>query len=218
MARTGTIAAACGLGGAALALVTPLVGGLLDPSYDHCAQYISELGESGAPDAPLVNFGGFLPIGLFALGFALLSAFAIARTRRQRAGFLFLSSVGWAYLGSVLFPCDPGCPLTGSATQQVHSTLGVVEYLGGAIGLLLLGRAGEGRFTSPAIRRLLLAGAAIVAVAFVAMILPSLGAVRGLVQRVADGALFLGIVACSLRMLRAARVGSGVVAPEGRSR
>jgi hypothetical membrane protein len=46
-----------------LALGMALFFGSMRPRYNHTRQFISELGEIGAPNATVVNFGGFLPTG-----------------------------------------------------------------------------------------------------------------------------------------------------------
>jgi hypothetical protein len=184
----GRAAAACGAGAAALALATPLAAGAARPGYGHCAQFISELGERGAPHAALVSLAGFLPIGMLTLAFCALAAGALSGPR-ARLGLLLLSGVGWAYVVAAFFPCDPGCPSPGSPTQQIHTAFGAVEYLGGAFGLLLL------RAPVPARARVLFACALVVLAAFAGMLAPALEPWRGGVQRVAEAALFLSVLA-----------------------
>ena len=48
-----------------------------------------------------------------------------------------LIGVSWTVAG--VLPCDAGCPAEGSASQAVHNTVGLLGYLGGAVGLLWLG-------------------------------------------------------------------------------
>lgn len=189
-----------GLAAGALALATPLLAGAAQPAYEPCSQFISELGQTGAPHGALVNFAGFLPTGLLTLAFGLSSALHLAPTRRARWGFLLFSSVGWAYVASAFFPCDPGCPPLGSTSQQIHNAFGAAEYLAGGAGLALLGSSGSAPALAPGVARLARVGSWIVFVAFAGMLLPPLEPVRGLLQRAAEAALFLWMVVSSLRM------------------
>jgi len=192
------LAAACGTSAAALALAVPVVASAARPGYDHCRQFISELGESGAPHAALVSYAGFLPIGVLTILFAVFAGRSLAPRLRARLGLALFSGVGWAYVVAAFFPCDPGCPTSGSATQSVHSASGLVEYLGGGLGLLLLATSfGRARSRASFPSRLSLVCAAIVLGAFVAMLLPPLEGARGLVQRAAETALFVWMLAVS---------------------
>lgn len=202
--RIGRIAGAVsGLAAAALALLVPLLGARGEPGYSHVAQYISELGAADAAHPGLVAAAGFAPLGVLVLAFLACASTVLPRSRRTRAGLLLLAAVGVAYLVSAIFPCDAGCPASGSWSQAIHNLFGLLEYAGAIAGLLLLGAA-LGR--SPHQRRLALAGfvaAALVAAGFLAMLLPGLGAARGLAQRVAEAAIFAWIAYASLCLLRA---------------
>lgn len=186
------IARAAGLAAAVLALALPVLAALARPGYDACAQYISELGERGAPHELGVRFAGFLPIGLLALAF---SAFAAAATEdlRGRVGLRLFSGVGAAYVVAAFLPCDPGCPSSGSPAQQVHSASALLEYVGGGLGLLSISRSptvGPG-----ALAWLALLCGAVVLVAFASLSTPHAAAMRGVVQRVAELALFGWVLA-----------------------
>jgi hypothetical protein len=194
-------AAASGISAAAFAFSTPLLAGLAQPGYQHCSQFISELGQAGAPHAMLVRFAGFLPTGLLTLAFALLSAAHTGSTSHARFGFVLFSAVGWAYLAAAFFPCDPGCPSSGSTTQQIHNAFGALEYLAGGAGLALLGGSPTTPSWTRGPKQLSVLGSAIVFTAFAAMLIPDFEPVRGLFQRGADATLFLAVVVWSVRLL-----------------
>ncbi len=195
-------ASACALAAATIAPATPVLGGAARPGYEPCAQFISELGERGAAHAAWVNFGGFLPIGVLVVLFAVFAAIAVDGWR-GRAGVLLFSGVGAAYIVAAFFPCDPGCPSPGSATQQIHSSGALAEYLGGGIGLILASTA-RIRGVALAPRWLTIAAAAVVLVAFAGMLAPSLQPQRGLVQRCAEFALFGWLAVAGIGAWRAA--------------
>lgn len=190
--------ALAGLAAAGLALLVPLVFGVLTPGYDQIADYISELGAVDAPYAEFVNFLGFVPIGLLVATFLVGLRSMLPPGKQALLGLILLSGISVAYVGAALFPCDAGCPSLGSAQQQVHNSLGVIEYIGAAAGLALLARGFQ---SDTAWRRLQtptwLASLAVVA-GFILMSNPDLAAMRGLAQRLAEVAIFGWIVLVSV--------------------
>lgn len=200
--RTATVA---GLAATAFAAGTPLVFGALRPGYSHARQYISELGERGAPHAALVGLAGFLPTGLLVCLFLGLAAGHFPRRPSTALGVGLLAGVGLAYIGAALFPCDPGCPATGSAGQQIHNSLALLEYGGGAAGLIALARSFR---ADPAWRPLwaysLLSGL-VVALAPPLLSSPASAGWRGLTQRLAEVAIFGWIAVAGLWCGRAPR-------------
>jgi len=198
-------AAVCGFAAAALALLVPVVGARGEPTYSHVAQFISELGAVGAVHASVVAVAGFAPIGALVLAFLAFASGVLPRSRRRTAGVICLGAVGASYLASAVFPCDAGCPSSGSFSQSVHNLFGLLEYAGALAGLLLLGAALRGW---PAWRNLALAcvgSAALVGVGFVAMLVPELGSFRGLSQRISEVAIFSWLAYASFFLLRVGR-------------
>src|SRR5579863_2962744 len=108
---------------AAMVLLETLYFASLRPAYSHLSNTISELGETGAPQAHLVAFEFFLPVGLVVW-------LALWLADRHKPGqdtplvLLALSSLGTGYVLAAFFPCDPGGPLFGSWRTLVHNTAG----------------------------------------------------------------------------------------------
>jgi hypothetical protein len=204
--RQQVAAAACGLTAAALALLVPVLGGWAEPGYSHVGQYISELGAVGAAHPTLVAALGFAPIGVLVLAFVVLVAPLLPASRLARGGGLVgLAVVGAAYLVAAWFPCDAGCPSEGSPAQLIHNLFGLLEYVGAAAGLIALG---VGLRRSPAWRRVgnaCLVAAAMVTLGLVAGLAPGLAPVRGLSQRLAEGAIFGWLALASVRLLDTGR-------------
>lgn len=173
-----------------LALFTPVVFGALQPEYSHVRDYISALGAKGAPYATWVNLLGFLPVGLLVAVVCFLLPSVLPRTRLARVGSLCLLSVSVGYLGAVFAPCDSGCPAEGSPSQQIHNVLGIIEYVGAAISLLLFAGALIRRPPWRKVGWLSLLTAIVVLVCFTFLIIPDFQSWRGLWQRVAEGAIF----------------------------
>lgn len=149
---------------------------------------------------------GFAPIGALVLAFLALASRALPASRRARAGVVCLSAVGAAYVVSAIFPCDAGCPSEGSLAQTIHNAFGLLEYLGGIAGLLLLASAFGASVEWRPFAPLSAAAAALVALGLLAMLRPDLAAFRGLAQRVAEAAIFVWIAAVSVRLLRVSSV------------
>jgi hypothetical protein len=174
-----------------LALFETLYFGSQRPGYSHIKCTISELGEEGAPDARAVAFGFFLPVGILVW----LSLWLVHReTRGGEVSLLLLalSCLGTGYVVAAFFPCDPGAPLFGSWSEQVHNVFGFIDYEWTGIGFLLVSRYFVKRNAQLQAALFLAAG---VVVLLCLALLSSEGAfhVRGAVQRVAEVVMFTGV-------------------------
>ena len=169
----------------AFAHVPPLVFGALTPGYSAMANYISELGAAGAPYSALVSLGTFLPAGVsFVLTCVALQAHV--PTRRARAALMLVALVGVSWIVAAFAPCDAGCPAEGSGLQAVHNLAGLVGYVWGGVGFLLLGAALRPAGASWRYVAATAGCGVLLVVGLVAMTAPELTAVRGLVQRVME--------------------------------
>lgn len=195
-------AAAAGVAAVVLALLVPVIGGWFYPGFSHSAQYISELGALGAPRGQLVSVAGFLPTGVLAALFVGLGWRALAVSPGSAVGCVLFLGVAAGYLIAAFAPCDPGCPAEGSARQALHNAGGLLEYLGGGAGLLLIGAALARR---PALRQIgmttILLGLFVLGVFYWMGSNPD-GAFRGAWQRVTEAALFGWIAMVSVGRLR----------------
>lgn len=164
----------------ALSVLAPRKAG-----YRHVRHTISEIGEVGARDQRFVAFGLFLPVG----SLLLLVAWLVRPSSPPVAALALCIAVG--YLGAALFPCDPGSPVSGSGRQALHNLAGAVEYIGGGFALMTIARDSGQPFK--------LAGFVVLAAAIGLSVVPA-SAGRGILQRVAELALFgcLGLAAWRL--------------------
>ena len=127
------LAGICGIAASSLVLAGTWMFALLRPEYSHIRNTISELGEYGAPLSPLVSFGFFLPAGVL-VWIALYLAYPFCSNNTLTSvGIMAFASLGFGYVMSAFFPCDPGSPLFGSWRQHAHNIAGFVEYLGTGI-------------------------------------------------------------------------------------
>ena len=113
----------------------PIWAGLHTPNYSHLRQYLSELGQTGAPMGRWVSIAGFLPIGVLILTFLLALKTFLPSSRRATWGIIAAMGVGIGYIAAGLAPCDPGCPTWGTLSQNVHTVTGYYHYGGAILGL-----------------------------------------------------------------------------------
>ena len=174
--------------------------GSLKPDFSHTSQYISELNAVGSAWSWQIGYLGFLPLGL--LGFALL--LMVARSARltgiSQIGYWLLIGEPIAYAGSAFAPCDLGCPSTGSLSQDVHNIVSVFTLLMTTSGLVLL--SFNRRITQT--RRVgWLVLAAIFITLYTLALVPDFAPLKGLLQRLAEGILYMSLCVVAWRLLAA---------------
>jgi hypothetical protein len=188
---------------AAMVLLGTLYFASLRPTYSHLSNTISELGETGAPQAHLVAFGFFLPVGLL-VWLALWLTHRYTPGRDRSRVLLALSGLGMGYTLGAFFPCDPGAPLFGSWPTLVHNAAGLIDYGGTVLGFLFFSRycAKQGETPLAVVFGI---AAALEFFASLALGLPPASPVRGAVQRVAELVQFTGLFfVCHIFSTRAA--------------
>ena len=178
-------------------LATVYGGGWIKGDYNHVAQYVSELNATGTTWAWQIGTLGFVPFGLLAFALLWVAAPIAPVTGISRAGYWLLGAESVAWIGSALAPCDPGCPVEGSLSQNIHNLLGGTTYLVTALGLVLLSRS---PLISPGARRGWLTLAAAWLILFALMLLPELVSWRGLLQRLAEALLYGCLCAAAWRL------------------
>jgi hypothetical protein len=176
-----------------------VIGARYEPGYDACAQFISELGATGATNGALVSWA-FASIGVLVLAFLAFASRLLPPARRTSVSLLCWSAVGAAYLASAAFRCDPGCPRVGSLAQSVHNTFGFFEYAGALAGAIAIAPVLRASPRWRALAPVTVLAAVGIAAGFAALLTPQLEAWRGLSQRVAEVAIF-GWVACASAFL-----------------
>ena len=183
-------------------LATVYGGGWLKGEYNHVAQYVSELNATGTAWAWQIGIFGFLAVGI--LGFALLWAAApIAPAAGiSRFGYWLLIAEPVAWIGSALAPCDPGCPATGSLSQDIHNLLGGTTYLVTTLELVLLA-LNPG--LPPKTRNGWLTLAAVWLTLFALMLSSDWAEWRGLLQRIAEVLIYGSLCVAAWRTSSAHR-------------
>ncbi len=159
-------------------ILVPELLGAVTPEYSSLADYLSALGALGAPHRLVASYLGFLPVAVSVTAMVVLLWMRLPRTMLVRCGLLSVLGIAVGYLGAIAFPCDPGCPATGSLRQSIHNLSGLIEYLGGIAGLVLL-HIGLRATASRAVRLATLGAIATVALGVVMMSSPELSHVRG---------------------------------------
>ena len=100
--------AICGTVGPILFIVVILIFGLLRPGYDPIRQYMSELGEVGAPNAIEYNMPAFL-LGVLTIAIAFGLHRGISERKGSKLGPILIAVGGVGWVGASFFRCDPGC-------------------------------------------------------------------------------------------------------------
>lgn len=186
-----------GVLGALWVLALTLIGGAAFPGYDHGAQFISELGATGAPHGWAVSWFGFLPAGLFVSAFSLFGWLAAPRSALSTLGFVGVFLFAAGYIGAAFFPCDFGCRAENPSSSQVmHELIGLAGYLLAPVSLLLLGLAAR---TWPGAGALAIFGylSAAAALGGLVMLDPNFAFV-GVAQRLLEASVLGWIVAYAL--------------------
>lgn len=156
-------------------------------NYNAISQTISELSAISTPLANRINFGWSLPLGILQCGAVLTKYRQQHITAEVRNGLAAFGCVGIAYVACSFFPCDQGAPLWGSWRQLVHNAFGGLEYAGGGLGLLLLGKT---RRENDRLAMALQLSGLLVWMGLLLMTIPGLFGVRGAVQRIIEALLF----------------------------
>jgi len=190
----------CAPAAATVAVVLAVVGGARWPAYRHRSQFLSELGQRGAPDGAAVS-AGFVAIGALLAGSAVHGEGRFRHRPPARAGVLAVTlgfAVSYAAAGAAR--CDPGCPERGriSTSQAVHNAAGAAGYLAAAGGM---GIAGWALRRSPhrGVAGAGLVGAPVAAVLSALMASESNAADRGLLQRIVEVVVFGWMIAAVRR-------------------
>ena len=103
---------------------------ILRPEYSHVANFISELGATGTSHASLMNYGGFLPAGIFLAGFGFSLTRLLPRGRPTLAAALLATVFGVGVALSGLVSCDAGCPQIGGTTANfIHDKIAPISFL-----------------------------------------------------------------------------------------
>lgn len=178
-------------------IILPTTLGAKLPDYTSAGNYLSELGAVDAPYASVTNGFGFLPVALTSVLLLLYIAVRRFDAVDARIGaVLLMIGLSSGYLIAVLFPCDFGCPIAGSARQAVHNLAGLIQYPLGALGLIMMGAAM--RRSGQRLGWLCLLSGVAMAVGFVMMLVPDQSGLRGAWQRLGDYSAFLTIIALAL--------------------
>jgi hypothetical protein len=100
--------------------------GAVRPGYNPVTQFVSELAERGSSTEAVMRITGFGIPGVLIVMFA---AFLLTRSAGPIvAVVLIVHGVGRLIAG--VFPCDPGCPASGSSVSQaVHNAAAMMNGL-----------------------------------------------------------------------------------------
>jgi len=99
--------------------------GFLRIGYNPLTQYISELGECGAPNSTIVSLM-FIFVGMLLAFFSISFYYGIKIEKKSWIGPVFLALFSiFDWIGSGIFPCDPGCAGK-TFSGQMHLIVSVI--------------------------------------------------------------------------------------------
>ncbi|OLB68698.1 hypothetical protein AUI06_10175 [archaeon 13_2_20CM_2_52_21] len=133
MKRELTAPAFCGIAAPIVMVSLWALASVLRPGYDQLTQKGSELGTG--PNSIVMN-ANFVVTGLLILIFCFGLLKNIDAGKWSQIGLVFLAIAGVGEIATGIFPCDPGCPLTGSLSQLIHT--GIVVVFFGSVGIFPL--------------------------------------------------------------------------------
>jgi hypothetical membrane protein len=141
--RPTSVLALVGIGGPVFYIALVSLLGLQWEGYDPVRQTQSELGAVDSPYGGIMNFAGFMGLGISLLAFGAAYHRVLRRgwARELATGLLALAGIGMVVVG--FFPCDAGC-VDVTATGRLHS----VFSMPGAIGLPLAAMLSAAAFRS----------------------------------------------------------------------
>lgn len=193
-----------GIAGPVLFAIVVLICAGLRPDYSHISQFISELGETGGPNAALMNYAGFMVPGIFIFLSGLGLAGRLPRSALTVVGSLLVALFGAGVFAAGVFSCDPGCfPENPSRQGFVHNLVSLIAFVAMITGVAVLGfqfrrMAWWQGFAGYSFATAVVAAALLVGMTTVSAVMP----VIGLVQRVFLGCLFLWLVLVAIRISR----------------
>ena len=100
------------------------------PGYSHIANFMSELGATGAPRAAVMNYVGFVPAGMLLAAFAISLMRTLPRSPLIAVGIVLVTLFGVGVFAAGVFSCDLGCPTIGGTLEnQIHNAIGPTAFL-----------------------------------------------------------------------------------------
>lgn len=176
-----------------------IVNGAITPGYSHVSDFMSTLGEVGAPYA-IVQQLNFAVLGGSVLALMLGIHYWYGDGRRPRVGTILLGVFGIGVFLAGVFPANPTAPE--SMTNMLHDITGIIGFLAGIVAVGLVSRRISADDRWPSYRYEAIATFVIVLVTFVIFIFTTESAIVGLTQRLWIGVMTLWVVMQSLRLYR----------------
>lgn len=129
-----------GIAGPLLFTLTTVICAGLRPGYSHKAQFISELGATGSPNAYLMNFGGFIPSGILIALFGLSLILILPKRFLALTGSVLIIAFGVGMVIAGIYSNDPpGFQGEGSFENRIHDQVSGLMFLCVIIGIFMLG-------------------------------------------------------------------------------
>ena len=192
--------AICGIIGPILFAIVEITLGLFQPTYNHAAQYISELGATGAPNAIIMNVGLFL-LGILIIAFAFGLYLGINEGRSSKIGPTLLAVSGAGFMATGLFPCDPSC-VNVTFTGKMHVVSARIAWIGMILALLFIAQRFKKDRQWRSYRLYTVATALVTLILALMLLFIRIDGWMGALQRVFLGVRLLWIEVVAIKLLR----------------
>lgn len=116
-----------------------MVSASLRSDYSHISNFISDLGNTGSPNAALMNFAGFLPFGISIALLGLSLLVLLPKGPGFRAGSFLVLVFGVGAILAGLYSGEDSCPPDCSRESMIHDVVSLVAFFSAIIGSGILG-------------------------------------------------------------------------------
>jgi len=171
------------------------------PGYSHVSQLMSELGETGAPNAIVMNTLGTPLLGVSILMFALSLYACLEKTRSSQAASAVILIGGVCMVAGGIFPCDPGCiPVT--PIGKMHELVSNIGFTGIILAPFLLFIHFGNSYSWKTLRLSSLYVGIITMILVPIFLMGVFESWNGAIQRILLGLLLIWMEGVSLKLLR----------------
>lgn len=186
-----------GILGVLFFIISAILGGFQFDDYSHIGQFISESYATGTPNGEELRYFGYIPSGIFLMGFAFAAPKFLQKSKSLKTVFiLFGIFYGFGTIITSIFPCDDRCNpefINPTLSQIIHNISGALTYLIVPLLIILIGVNAKSWANKTYASSTLICGVIAFVFAGVLMASPK-GDFIGLFQRLVEGSILLWVL------------------------
>ena len=127
-----------GIIGPVIFILAIITNASLRSDYSHISNFISDLGNTGSPNAAVMNYGGFLPFGLMMIAFGLSLLIMLPKGPGFRIGPFLVLVFGIGVLLAGLYSGSDSCPPECTRENMIHDYVSLIAFFSAIIGIGIL--------------------------------------------------------------------------------